>query len=299
MKSCKFVPSVFRIKPSILKNFLLVLSAGLLLGLGCKDQITNPPEKQLYTSIIKGKVTLENQAEYSNCLVYLDSLNRGVSSDSSGNYTISFNEEDSIYSGNFQLIYFLNDYDKDSAEIYLEKGKVKIDTLDVDNEGKIKTREMKQIVRVEGWTDKEEYKIGDSIEYTIRLTNVIGRIIHILITSCNGEMSNFVLLYNDKYPPFQLGGLQVDLVLDCDIDLPPGKYYEAKIKYDIYEYRILIPDEYLVSTDFFIEGRLLNQFQSEFNKYILEEWYKIARGKSPKFDLFPNKYEFPHLKIIQ
>jgi len=260
-------------------NKIYYLIIILLLLVSCEDNIVEPPDNQQFSSVLKGKVILENQTEHSNALVYIDSLNRGVSTDSSGNYTLLFTEEDSVYSGVFKLIYFLNDYDVDSAKIVLVNGKVKLDTLDVDSEGRIETKEMKQIISVERWTDKKEYKIGDSIEYTLRLTNVTDRIIHILITSCNGEMSNFVLLYNDKYPPFQLGGLQVDLALNCDIYLPPGEYYEAKIKYEIYEYRTLIPDEYLVSTDFFIEGRLLNQFQSKFNKYVIEEWYKIHRGK--------------------
>jgi hypothetical protein len=106
---------------------------------------------------------IENQTEHSNALVYIDSFNRGVSTDSSGNYTLLFIEEDSVYSGVFKLIYFLNDYDMDSAKIVLVNGKVKLDTLDVDSEGRIETREMKQIVLVDGWTDKQEYRIGNTL----------------------------------------------------------------------------------------------------------------------------------------
>ena len=117
-----------------MKKIFYMLAASLLFIISCTDEITNPPEKQIYTSTITGKVKLENQTENSNCLVYIDSLNRGVSTDSSGNYTILFTDEDSIYNGAFKLIYFLNDYDKDSAEIFLVKGKVKLDTLDVGSE---------------------------------------------------------------------------------------------------------------------------------------------------------------------
>ncbi len=155
MKSCKFIPVIYRSNPAVFIIYCIIIIA-LLLTPSCKDQITNAPQRQFYTSIIKGKVTLENQNEYNNTLVYIDSLNRGVSTDSSGNYTILFSEEDSVYNGEFKLIYFLNDYDKDSAEIYLDKGKVKLDTLDIDSEGKIETKDMKQIVLVEGWTDNTE-----------------------------------------------------------------------------------------------------------------------------------------------
>jgi hypothetical protein len=289
----KISDSILRIKFS----FLLII---LLLLVSCEDNIVEPPGKQLFSSAIKGKVILENQTEHSNALVYIDSLNRGVSTDSSGSYTILFNEEDSVYTGEFKLIYFVNDYDMDSAKIMLVDGKVKLDTLDVDSEGKIETKEMKQIVLVEGWTDKQEYRIGDRVYFTLRVTNLSDRIIHIFIGSCNGILSNFVFLYNDKYMSFQLGGEHIDvLTLDCNIYLRPGEYYEGKINYEIIEYKPLIPDEYIVATGFFVEDRLLDQFQSKFNRYALEEWYKIHRGPSPKLDWFPNKYRLPHIKIIK
>ena len=281
-----------------MKKIIYALIAALLFIISCKNQITNPPEKQLYSSVLKGKVTLENQSEYSNCLVYIDSLNRGVSSDSSGNYTILFTDEDSIYSGEFKLIYFLNDYDKDSAEIYLVKGKVKLDTLDVNSEGEIKTKGIRQIVLVEGQTDKSEYKIGDTVTFTARVTNLASRTIHISITSCNGEISNFVALYNDKYYPFELGGYHDVLTLECDYYLQPGEYHQASITYEIIEYTPLIPDEYIVTTGFSIEERLLSSFQSKFSKYVLDNFYKFTRGPSPKLDFIPNKYQFPHVKII-
>ncbi|MFA4907622.1 MAG: hypothetical protein WC602_05115 [archaeon] len=266
--------------------------------------LINPPDDNgddsiIYSSTLSGKVLLENQIEHSNALVYIDSLNRGVSSDSSGNYTLLFGEEDSVYNGEFKIYYFLNDYDKDSAKIMLVNGKVKLDTLDVNSEGNIKTKEMKQIVLIEGWTDKAEYRVGDKVTFTARVTNLANRTIHILIGSCNGILSNFVALYNDKYLSFQLGGVQDVLCTDCDIYLPPGEYYEGSISYEIIEYKPLIPDEYIVTTGFSIEGRLLNQFQSKFSRYVLEEWYKIHRGPSPKYDFFPNKYKFPHVRIIE
>ena len=107
--------------------------------LGCKDNSVLPLPTQKYSSSFSGKVILQNQTEHSNALVYIDILNRGVSSDSSGNYTFHFTKQDSIYCGEFKVYYFLNDYDMDSAKIMLVNGKVKLDTLDIDSEGKIKT----------------------------------------------------------------------------------------------------------------------------------------------------------------
>lgn len=266
--------------------------------ISCEDNSLLPLPTQKYSSSFSGNVILENQTDYSNALVYVDSLNIGVSTDSSGNFTFIFNEKDSVYNGEFKVRYFLNDYDMDSAKIMIVKGKVKLDTLDIDSEGKIKTKELKQIVLVEGWTDKAEYRVGDKVTFTARVTNLSSRTIHIHIYSCGGTLSNFVALYNDKYAPFSLGGEQNVLTMDCDIYLQPGKYYEGTIRYEIFAYRPLIPDEYIVVTGFIIEDRLLNQFQSKFSKYVLEEWWKICRGKSPKYDTKPNKYNFPHIRII-
>ncbi len=285
----------------IILSFIFILS---FLIISCKNEITNPVEKKLYTAVLKGTVTLENQTEFSNCLVYIDSLNRGVSSDSSGNYTIFFTDEDSIYSGEFKLIYFLNDYHKDSAQIYLVKGKVKLDTLDVKSEGKIKTKEMKQIVLVEGWTDKIIYTIGDTLDFTARFTNVSDRIVHLRIPSIFNQLGH-VGLYNDKYYVFIISPLDPTLI-DFDINLSPGNFYEGQVRYLIPDgdnsgkvSRPLIPDKYIVTTSIDIEGRLQTPFQSKFNKFVFEEWYKIVRGASPKLDIIPNKYQFPHIKIIQ
>lgn len=101
-------------------NFFVIIITALI-ALSCKHNLTNPPEEPLFSTTLTGKVVLENQTEYSNTLVYIDSLNRGVSTDSSGNYTLIFNEADSVYSGVFKVLYFLYDYDVDSAKIVLDK----------------------------------------------------------------------------------------------------------------------------------------------------------------------------------
>lgn len=270
----------------------------MILNLGCKEIVE--PVKEKYATEFKGKVVLQNQSEHSNALIYVEKLNRGVSSDSSGNYVFKLNSIDAEYMGESKVIYFLNDYDKDSAMIYLEKGKVKLDTLDVDASGVIKTKEMKQIVLVEGCTDKNEYRVGDYVSLTLKLTNVSEKTIPITISNCNGSLNSIASLYNDKYDPFTLGGRH-DIVVEltCYVLLKPGKYYEGKISARIIEYKKLIFDDYLVTSGFNIDGRLLNQFQSRFNEFTLLEWYQFHRGISPKYDRFPNKYKFPQIKIVQ
>ncbi|MEW6196708.1 MAG: hypothetical protein AB1521_16295 [Bacteroidota bacterium] len=285
------------------KKYLLI-SIVIIISLSmnsCQVDPTSPVEKNKYTNVITGIVVLENQEEHSNALIYLDSLNRGVCSDSNGNYKILFNEEDSVYNGEFKIRYFLNDYDMDSAKIMLIRGKVKLDTLDVNGEGKIQTKEMKQIVRVEGWTDKQEYKIGDTIKFTARFTNMTDRTVHIFIYSIFNQLG-YVSLYNDKYMPFSLSPCD-PVSADLEIDLHSG-YYEGTVKYRIRDRYYcangepFLSDEYIVVTDLFIEDRRRSPY-SVFENFIFFEWYKLHRGNTPQLDLFPNKYQFPHIRIIQ
>lgn len=137
-------------------NMLIIISLFLP---GCKDEITSPPEKPIYTKVLKGKVILENQTEHSNALVYLDSLNRGIGTDSSGNYSIQFTEEDTIYNGVFKIYFFVNEFEMDSAQYVLVNGKVKLDSLDVDSEGNLPTKELGQLLLIEGWTDNKNIEL--------------------------------------------------------------------------------------------------------------------------------------------
>ena len=162
-------------KKSFIANSLyLIPFLFVVLMSTCDDEIIPPPpeppiteppvyDSTLYTQELKGKVILENQTEHSNALVYLDSLNRGAGTDSSGNYSLQFTEEDSIYDGTFKIYYFVNEFEMDSAQYVLVSGKVKLDSLDVDSVGNLPTKELEQLLFIEGWTDKKEYRIGDLI----------------------------------------------------------------------------------------------------------------------------------------
>jgi len=275
----------------------------LILISSCKDNSTLPEPVKEYSSSISGKVILQNQTEHSNALVYIDGLYRGVSSDSSGNYTLQFTKDDSVYDGVHKLYYFLNDYDMDSASIYLSKGEVKLNTLDVDAEGNLPTKKMKQILLVEGWTDKTEYRVGDKITFTAKFTNVTNKTIHLTISSFFNPLG-YIVIYNDRYagggillPPFDPVSAQLDSYLN-----PNGGIYQGTMTCKIElnsSYQTPESGKYIVFASFFVEGRLKNQFQSTFSKYVLLEWWKICCGSSPKLDVFPNKYKFPIIKLIE
>ncbi|MDO8549097.1 MAG: hypothetical protein Q7S39_02955 [Ignavibacteria bacterium] len=282
-------------------NMLIIISLFLP---GCKDEITSPPEKPIYTKVLKGKVILENQTEHSNALVYLDSLNRGIGTDSSGNYSIQFTEEDTIYNGVFKIYFFVNEFEMDSAQYVLVNGKVKLDSLDVDSEGNLPTKELGQLLLIEGWTDKQEYRIGDTIAFTAKFTNVSDRTVHIFIYSIFNELGH-VGLYNENYHSFPLTPPCIITNLDADIFIQPNGFYEGNVVYTIpggYSCGDFIPlpfEDFIVYADLFIEGRLLNFWTNRLDNFIGKEWFKLHRGKTPKLDPFPNKYKYPIIKIIQ
>jgi hypothetical protein len=293
-------------KSLVMYRYIIVIIFCLLL-FQCDDEITSPPPPpgpSLYTQVLKGKVILENQTEHSNTLLYLDSLNRGVSTDSSGNYSLYFTDEDTIYSGVFKIYYFVNEFEMDSAQYVLVNGKVKLDSLDVDSVGNLPTKELKQLLLIEGWTDKQEYRIGDTIIFTARFTNVTNRMVHIFIYSC-WQPFGFVGLYNEKHSPSYIISPCDPVAADCDIYLQPNDFYEGTVAYTIRDgdycgnFRPLPIDEFIVVADLFIEGRRMNLWTNPLDNFIGKEWYKIHRGGTPKLDWYPNKYKYPIIRIIE
>ena len=291
---------------TITRNFLIIIV--ILLIIDCSDEITLPPVTIITptdtttTKVLKGTVILENQIEHCNALVYLDSLHRGVSTDSSGNYSLSFSEEDTIHSGVFKIYFFVNEFEMDSAQYVLKNGKVKLDTLDVDRNGILQTKELKQLLLIEGWTDKQEYRIGETIVFTARFTNVSDKAVHVFIYSCWGPFG-YVSLYNENYHSFNLSPCD-PVTADCDIDIYPQDFFEGTSVYTIpdgYYCGTPIPlpmDEFIVAADLFIEGRLRSPYD-KLELFIFSEWYNFHKGNSPRLDWYPNKYDYPIISIIE
>ena len=289
------------------QSVLAVLTVSILFIFSCKDTVLAPADhlgQNQFAATLKGKLTLENQQEYSNTLVYLDSLYRGAGTDSTGSYTLQFTDSDSLLNGTFKIYYFLSDYGLDSAQYVLRAGKVKLDSLDVDQQGDLPTKQLHQLVLVEGSTDKQVYSIGDTIRFTATFTNVSDSTVKLFIPSFFGPLG-YVDLYNDNYPPFTLSSCNpVDL--DGHIDLPAvtGKYQGQvtrviRDKYYCGNGAPLLVGKYIVTTEIFINGHLTEFFTNELDKFALTEWYRLARGNSPRLDLFPNKFNFPVVTIVE
>jgi hypothetical protein len=281
-------------------HYILYLT--LALSFSCNDEIVSPPVKQEFTRELKGKVILENQTEHSNALVYLDSLNRGVSTDSSGNYTLIFTDEDSVYDGVFKICYFVNEFEMDSAYYAIVDGKIKLDSLDVDSEGRLPEKNLKQLLRIEGWTDKQEYRIGDKIDFKVRFTNVSNRPVYFFIYSIFNQLG-FVSLYNENYPAFTLSPCD-PVSMDLDGYIGINGYYEGRVIYEIRngnycgDFIPLPIDKFIVVADLFIERRLQSPYD-KFERFLIFNWDEIDRGETPQLDWFPNKYRFPIVRIIE
>lgn len=261
-----------------------------------------PVQQPSFTSVISGRVLLENQSEHSNCLVYMDSLDMGTGTDSSGYYTLFFNESDTIYTGIFKIYYFLYDYDLDSAQIKLVNGKVQLDTLDVDSTGMLSLKEMEQILLIDGFTDRQEYRIGDTLIFTARFTNLTQKdTIHIFIPSIFSQLGHVTIARNDSFDYFLSPGYIIT-DLDLNLYLFPGGIWTGTEAWTVPKgqrvggiFHPLVPDEYIVLHSYQIKAHRISKQMKDF---IFNDWDDLHRGKDPQ-GYAPNKNRLPHIFIIE
>ena len=291
--------------------YLMVLF--FLLSVSCeKDKgilSGNSEEPEKFSKLLRGHVVLENQSDHSNALLYIDSLDIGTSSDSTGFFHFEFKEPDSLYSGIFTVYYYLADYEMDSSRFVLEKGLVVNDSLDVGCEGLLQTRQLSQVMLVNGATDKYEYAVGDTLIFTARIKNISDSSIYIRIFAGASLLRN-VALYNDKYPSFLLTPEDISPA-EGILLLHENQIYEESGQFIIPEGRYLsdslyhIPgDEYIVAAGAFELVRAANPITKtpllkKIQKFIRFKWYhiKLPVRHSPELDGIPNKFEFPHVYI--
>lgn len=293
----------------LIKKFLIVLIS-LTLILSCEKDFSAisskkekpPPLITIHSESLSGRVFLENQTEQSNALVYIDSLNRGVGTDSSGYYQFQFQEEDSIYSGTFTLYYYLVDYEVDSVQIELQKGKFVWGGRDPDSAGILPPVYLKQNMRVQGWADKSEYHIGDTLTFTGRVTNLLDTTVFIVIFSPYNDFG-LVALFRD--PSFYFYPLSPEDIVPTwrTIEIPPGSYFEGQVSY-LVPPGVLIddtlyplhPGEYVVYFGFLTHG--YGNLPHEMQQFIIYEWEDYHRG-FPQYYNKPNKFELPKVLIIE
>ena len=291
--------------------FLLIFSFIIFSSCKMNGEILSYEKGEIshFSNSLNGNIILSNQTNHSNALIYIDKLDIGTSSDSLGFFSFQFDQNDTLISGIFTVYYYLADYDLDSAKFVLEKGQVVNDSLDVGSAGKLHSKQLKQLILVEGETDRDLYSIGDSIFYIAHITNISGSNLHIRITNGIELMTN-VVLYNDKYPPFALTQFigipaerSVYLLNDVTYSesgsfiVPEGKYINDHfypIPYD--KYLVVATNFEIIRT---VDSITKNPVLKKIEKYIRFKWYsdKLKVIQSPELDLFPNKYELPIIEM--
>lgn len=263
-------------------------------GISCNKTPLEVLEKE--SVILKGRVYLQNQSEHSNCLVYLDNFNIGLCTDSSGYYSFDISQYDNHYTGTLKIYYYVREYFPDSSVVEINEGKVK--NSDISIGGVLKNIELRQKLRIEGWTDKYIYKICDTLTFTARFTNLSNEKTHIY-KSGGKSLLGFVTLYREDEMPVVLTGF----ILDCsigEIEINAGEYYEGKVKLPILNEgsKNITPNQYIAVSSMNLEY-IPSYLIKKLRKYYSLNWYKIHRGTSPKLDCAPNKHKFPIIKVIE
>lgn len=140
--------------------------------------------------------------------------------------------------------------------------------------------------------------------FTARFTNLSDRTLHLFIPSAWIPLGPIALYRNKNYPAYYItppdpiqtdlniflftGGIRVSTVA---YPVPAGRYL-------VNDFWPLLPAEYIVVPVFFIEDKpvaTLDRMES----FIKDRWDGLHQGSSPQLDVFPNKYQYPHINIIQ
>ena len=163
---------------------------------------------------------------------------------------------------------------------------------------------MKQLYRLQGWTDRQSYRIGDSLHYSTRCTNLADRALGLVVPSAYGGIGH-LFLYRDKdYPLYWIG--PVDVILwDIHANLLPEEHYAAQdgrsVPSGTYEgdtFLPLYPANYIVYASVRIEDTGYT-IPDAMLWFMINNWNDLHRGPSPRYDNWPNKWEFPHVQIME
>jgi hypothetical protein len=137
-----------------------------------KAQDENNEEPDYFTRTISGYVHMEHQTNHDNCAVFLDSVNIGTYTDSSGFYSLTladpmFNSDTLLLQGRFKLYFYSFNYELDSSYVAVgSKGFIK-DSLAIDARGHVKNMLVKQVLSIKLVTDTTYYAVGDTIWMTM------------------------------------------------------------------------------------------------------------------------------------
>ena len=158
-----------------------------------------------YTPTISGYVQMEHQTTHDNCAVFLDSVNVGTYTDSSGFYKLTladsmFNSDTLLLQGRFKLYFYSFNYKLDSLDVVLGREGFIKDSLAIDAQGHMKDILVKQVFSIKLETDTTYYAVGDTIWMTMYMKKFGTDTIEIkIINSVAGEIGPVFVLYALPY----------------------------------------------------------------------------------------------------
>ncbi len=292
-------------------KFLFLLIALLIYVISCdrKADILSPTSevKELtFSNKLTGQVFLENQIEHSNCLIFIDSLAKGLGSDSNGTFTFKFDEADTIYSGKYKIRFFLYDYSLDSLSIALCKGQVIWDSLDVMADGTLKEMVLKQLIEVTCSVDTPICRPGDSVFVTGSVRNVSTKstVLNVPEGAVNNGLGYLGFFHSPDHYSFGVPRFDGTLhPLEWEWLIEPHEIYETskKIEIPVGDWRngIFYPmqaGEYIVAPSFLFPSQD-SLLTAEMRLFIRNNWDEIHRGEPPCYSLVPNKYKYGKIMV--
>ena len=162
-------------------------------------------EPSYFTRTISGYVQMEHQTNHDDCAVFLDSVNIGTYTDSSGFYKLTladsmFNSDTLLLQGKFRLYFYCYNYELDSLYVAVgSKGFIK-DSLGIDTQGHVIDMLIKQVFSIKLVTDTTYYAVGDTIWMTMYMKKYGTDTIEIEIwRSVSGEIGPVFALYALPY----------------------------------------------------------------------------------------------------
>jgi len=272
---------------------------------GIKQYIHSNSPVISFSDSVRGSVHLKNQYEHGNALIYLDEANVGTRTESSGLFTLKIPDTIKNNSGVFTIYYFLEDYDLDSSKIELKDGKLLRGVWDVDTTGMIPPKEMNQILNVDGWTDKQDYRIGDTLHLRLTIDNLSVDTLYLVIYSAYNDFGTVSLWRDKTYPHYFLSPYD-PVGSDRGIYLFEGGFYEGTVSYIIPQgvwigdsLWPLLPNTYMVVAGFEFEDRGY-PIPPQIREYIEFEWRTDLEAISGFYMYYTSKkYKYPKVQIIK
>lgn len=188
-----------------------------------------------YTRTISGYVQMEHQTNHDNCAIFLNQVNIGTYTDSSGFYQLTlpdtaFENDTLKVIGTVQLYFYSFNFFLDSLQVAFGQKGIILDSLSVTQNGIIKNMTLKEEFSIRMETDTTYYSVGDTIWMTlyIKKYSAFGDTIELtMIDAASKEIGPVFVLYQlpeDYYLLYDGITSDVSYVLWSDSNFTIGLY---------------------------------------------------------------------------